>query len=127
MRTKISLMLSLLCLPLAFWACGDDCSSSPVRDTSSSVPSDTSRVIPSEVEGSVDYVWETADDKVKCKNTRSGKTAYYEPDDAVLICEYDEDSDEWIWTEYVDDGRENADPIFIGVTMRMWDPRAVCL
>lgn len=100
MRTKISLMLSLLCLPLAFWACGDDGSSSPVRDTSSSVPSDTSRVIPSEVEGSVDYVWETADDKVNCKESRSGKTAYYEPDGAVLICEYDEDSDEWIWTEY---------------------------
>lgn len=92
----------LLCLPLAFWACGDD-SSSPVRDNSN-------RVIPSEVEGSVDYVWETADDKVKCKNTRSGKIAYYEPDDAVLICEYDEDSDEWAWTEYVDNGNENADP-----------------
>ena len=92
----------LLCLPLVFWACGDD-SSSPVRDNSN-------RVIPSEVEGSVDYVWETADDKVKCKNTRSGKIAYYEPDDAVLICEYDEDSDEWAWTEYVDNGNENADP-----------------
>lgn len=91
----------LLCLPLAFWACGDD-SSSPVRDNSN-------RVIPSEVEGSVDYVWETADDKVKCKNTRSGKIAYYEPDDAVLICEYDEDSDEWIWTEYENDDDGNAE------------------
>ena len=101
-------MLLLLCLPFAFWACGDD--SSAGREATESKDDSTSRVISSEVERSVDYVWETADDKVKCKNTRSGKTAYYEPDDAVLICEYDEDSDEWIWTEYVDDGNEDDDP-----------------
>lgn len=104
MRTKISLMLSLLCLPLAFWACGDD-SSSAMRDTSSSA------VIldPDRGSSNYDYVWETADDKVKCKNTRSGKTAYYEHDGAVLICEYDEDSDEWIWTEYENDDDGNAE------------------
>ncbi len=67
----------------AFTACGDE-------DSSSSLTKD------------VDYVWNTADDKVKCEKTLSGKIAYYEPDDAVLICEYDEDSDEWTWTEYVD-------------------------
>ncbi len=37
MRTKISLMLSLLCLPLAFWACGDDSSSGASADDYSAV------------------------------------------------------------------------------------------
>lgn len=99
LRTKISLMLSLLCLPLAFWACGDDGSSAngnsvaeefedspsssswsenepaPNSDSGTGSKSGSSRVIPSEVEGSVDYVWETADDKVNCKESRSRKSA----------------------------------------------------
>lgn len=37
MRTKISLILSLLCLPLAFWACGDDSSSGASADDYSAV------------------------------------------------------------------------------------------
>lgn len=52
MRTKFSLILSLLCLPIAFWACGDDGSSVASDDdystvSSSSVPDiDSSDVIP---------------------------------------------------------------------------------
>lgn len=84
-------------LPMSSWSENEP---APNSDSGTGSKSGSSRVIPSEVEGSVDYVWETADDKVNCKESRSGKTAYYEPDGAVLICEYDEDSDEWIWTEY---------------------------
>jgi|GEM_PF-5554973 len=62
MRKKISLMLPLLCAPLAFWACGDGESNSGTSANGSVSESD--------------LVVATFDDLPVCSGSREGATAY---------------------------------------------------
>ncbi len=72
MRSKISLMLSLLCLSLAFGACGDDDGSSANGDS---------------VAEESDVVVETFDDLQVCSDKREGATAYVKDEKTAYICE----------------------------------------
>jgi len=98
MRTRLFLMLPLICAPLAFWACGgdsgtsakgDESSSSVVEGSSSSsvIPSSSSAVIPSGgsagVEGSSSSVASSSSEVVQLipytTECPSGKTCTYAP------------------------------------------------
>ncbi|MCQ2124367.1 MAG: fibrobacter succinogenes major paralogous domain-containing protein [Fibrobacter sp.] len=73
MRKKISLMLPLLCAPLAFWACGDGESSSGASANGSVSESD--------------LVVATFDDLPVCSDKREGATAYVKDEKTAYICE----------------------------------------
>ncbi|MCQ2093300.1 MAG: fibrobacter succinogenes major paralogous domain-containing protein [Fibrobacter sp.] len=73
MRKKISLMLPLLCAPLAFWACGDGESSSGASANGSVSESD--------------LVVATFDDLPVCSGKREGATAYVKDEKTAYICE----------------------------------------
>lgn len=73
MRKKISLMLPLLCAPLAFWACGDGESSSGTSANGSVSESD--------------LVVATFDDLPVCSGKREGATAYVKDEKTAYICE----------------------------------------
>ncbi len=73
MRKKISLMLPLLCAPLAFWACGDGESNSGTSANGSVSESD--------------LVVATFDDLPVCSGKREGATAYVKDEKTAYICE----------------------------------------
>ncbi|PWJ71956.1 MULTISPECIES: FISUMP domain-containing protein [unclassified Fibrobacter] len=73
MRKKISLMLPLLCAPLAFWACGDGESNSGTSANGSVSESD--------------LVVATFDDLPVCSGKREGATAYVKNEKTAYICE----------------------------------------
>ncbi len=73
MRKKISLMLPLLCAPLAFWACGDGESNSGTSANGSVSESD--------------LVVATFDDLPVCSGKRDGATAYVKDEKTAYICE----------------------------------------
>lgn len=73
MRKKISLMLPLLCVPLAFWACGDGESNSGTSANGSVSESD--------------LVVATFDDLPVCSDKREGATAYVKDEKTAYICE----------------------------------------
>ncbi|MCQ2100856.1 MAG: fibrobacter succinogenes major paralogous domain-containing protein [Fibrobacter sp.] len=73
MTKKISLMLPLLCAPLAFWACGDGESNSGTSANGSVSESD--------------LVVATFDDLPVCSGKREGATAYVKDEKTAYICE----------------------------------------
>ncbi|SHL55516.1 fibrobacter succinogenes major paralogous domain-containing protein [Fibrobacter sp. UWEL] len=73
MRKKISLMLPLLCAPLAFWACGDGESNSGTSANGSV--------------SEADLVVATFDDLPVCSDKREGATAYVKDEKTAYICE----------------------------------------
>ncbi|SHL56621.1 fibrobacter succinogenes major paralogous domain-containing protein [Fibrobacter sp. UWEL] len=73
MRKKISLMLPLLCAPLAFWACGDGESNSGTSANGSV--------------SEADLVVATFDDLPVCSGKREGATAYVKDEKTAYICE----------------------------------------
>lgn len=69
MRTKISLMLPLICAPLAFWGCGDDSSSTKAGSENT------------------DIMAATFEDLPVCSGKREGATAYVKDEKKAYICE----------------------------------------
>ena len=84
MRKKNSLMLPLLCAPLAFWACGDGESSSGASANGSVSESD--------------LVVATFDDLPVCSGKRDGATAYVKDEKTAYICE----DGKWISEDEID-------------------------
>ena len=84
MRKKISLMLPLLCAPLAFWACGDGESNSGTSANGSVSESD--------------LVVATFDDLPVCSGKREGATAYVKDEKTAYICE----DGKWISEDEID-------------------------
>ncbi|MCL4101510.1 hypothetical protein [Fibrobacter sp. HC4] len=80
MRKKISLMLPLLCAPLAFWACGDGESNSGTSANGSV--------------SEADLVVATFDDLPVCSGKREGATAYVKDEKTAYICE----DGKWIYS-----------------------------
>jgi len=91
MRTRISLMLPLICVPLAFWGCGDDSSSTKAKGDSAEVSADS------------DIVVGTFDDLPVCSDKRKGATAYVKDEKTAYICE------DGKWEEDGEDSGEEGD------------------
>lgn len=90
MCRKISLMLSLICMPFAFWACGDDSSSSANDDVVAEEPN---------------FTRESIDDLPNCSGKHEGATVYVKEEKATYVCV----DGEWISSDDEENEEKSSD------------------